>query len=47
VQKVLEWLIANQEETGLWKARYLSGSDKKIYLWTRPHVCRLLKRLKG
>jgi len=44
VQKVLEWLIANQEKTGLWKARYLSGSDKDIHLWTTLHVCRALKR---
>jgi hypothetical protein len=44
VQKGLEWLIANQEDTGLWKARYLSGGDKDIHLWTTLHVCRVLKR---
>jgi hypothetical protein len=44
IQKGLHWLIANQEESGLWKARYLSGGDKNIHLWTTLHVCRVLKR---
>lgn len=44
VQKGLEWLIANQEESGLWKARYLSGSDKDVHHWTALHVCRVLRR---
>jgi hypothetical protein len=44
IQKGLEWLIANQEESGLWKARYLSGGDKDIHLWTTLHVCRVLRR---
>jgi hypothetical protein len=42
IQKGLEWLIANQEESGLWRARYLSGSDKHIHHWTTLHVCRVL-----
>jgi hypothetical protein len=44
IQKGLDWLIANQEESGLWKARYLSGGDKDIHLWTTLHVCRVLRR---
>ena len=44
VQKGLEWLIANQGPNGLWKARYLSGSDKDIHHWTTLHVCRVMKR---
>ncbi len=47
IQKGLDWLIANQEETGLWKARYLSGSDKDIHHWTTLGVCRVLKRYLG
>jgi len=44
IQKGLHWLIANQEESGLWKARYLSGGDKDIHLWTTLQMCRVLKR---
>jgi len=44
IQKRLNWLIPNQEESGLWKARYLSGGGKDIHLWTTLHVCRLLER---
>ena len=44
IQKGLHWLIDNQEESGLWRARYLSGSDKDIHLWTTLQVCRVLKR---
>jgi hypothetical protein len=44
IKKGLEWLIDNQEENGLWKARYLSGGDKDIHLWTTVHVCRVLRR---
>ncbi|HJX38186.1 MAG TPA: hypothetical protein VJ714_06290 [Anaerolineae bacterium] len=44
IQRGLDWLIANQEDTGLWKARYLSGSDKDIHFWTTLHVCRVLRR---
>jgi hypothetical protein len=40
----LDWLVANQEANGLWKARYVSGSDKDIHHWTTLHVCRVLKR---
>ena len=47
VRKGLQWLIANQEETGLWKARYLSGGDKDIHLWTTLQVCRVLERFLG
>jgi len=43
IEKGLKWLIANQEEGGLWKARYLSGSDKDIHHWTTLHVCRVLR----
>jgi hypothetical protein len=39
----LHWLKNSQEKTGLWKARYLSGGDKDIHLWTTLHVCRVLK----
>jgi hypothetical protein len=44
IQKGLDWLIANQEESGLWKARYLTGGDKDIHLWTTLQVCRVLRR---
>jgi hypothetical protein len=44
IQKGLDWLIANQEDSGLWKARYLSGGDKDIHLWTTLQVCRVLRR---
>jgi hypothetical protein len=33
----------NEEKTGLWKARYLTGGDKDIHLWTTLQVCRVLK----
>jgi hypothetical protein len=44
IEKGLDWLRTHQEDTGLWKARYLSGGDKEIHLWTTLHVCRVLKR---
>jgi hypothetical protein len=47
IRKGLDWLITNQEPNGLWKARYLSGSDKDIHHWTTLHVCRVLKRFLG
>jgi hypothetical protein len=47
IQKGLDWLIMNQQPNGLWKARYLSGSDKDIHFWTTLHVCRVLKRFLG
>ncbi len=40
----LDWLIGAQEQSGLWRARYLSGGDKDIHLWTTLGVCRVLKR---
>jgi hypothetical protein len=43
VQMGLDWLIANQEKSGLWKARYVSGGDKDIHHWTTLHVCRVLR----
>lgn len=47
IRRGVDWLIASQEQSGLWKARYLSGSDKDIHLWTTLQVCRVLKRLLG
>jgi len=47
INKGLDWLIGAQEETGLWKARYLTGGDKDIHLWTTLGVCRVLKRFYG
>jgi hypothetical protein len=47
IQKGLHWLISNQRPDGLWKARYLSGSDKDIHFWTTLQVCRVLKRFLG
>jgi hypothetical protein len=47
IKKGLDWLIANQGETGLWKAGYLSGADKDIHLWTSLAVCRVLQRFYG
>jgi hypothetical protein len=44
IQKGLHWLIANQEQSGPWKARYLSSGDEDIHLWTTLQVCRVLKR---
>ena len=44
IRSGLDWLIANQEPSGLWKARYLSGGDKDIHHWTTLHVCRALRR---
>ena len=44
IQRGPDWLMANQEANGLWKARYLSGSDKDIHHWTILHVCRVLTR---
>ena len=44
ILKGLDWLLAQQEPNGLWKARYLSGSDKDIHHWTTLHVCRVLRR---
>jgi hypothetical protein len=47
VQRGLDWLMADQEANGLWKACYLSGSDKDSHHWTTLHVCRVLKRFLG
>ncbi len=47
IREGLEWLVANQEETGLWKARYETGGDKDIHLWTSLAVCRVFKRFYG
>jgi squalene cyclase len=47
IREGLDWLVANQEPGGLWKARYLSGGDKGIHLWTTLHVCRVLRRYLG
>jgi len=47
IQKGLHWLISIQEPNGLWKARYLSGSDKDIHHWTTLQVCRVLKTFLG
>jgi hypothetical protein len=47
IRRGLDWLIASQEQSGLWKARYLSGSDKDIHHWTTLHVCRVLRRYLG
>jgi hypothetical protein len=47
VQRGLDWLMANHEESGLWKARYLSGGDNDIHLWTTLQVCRVLGRFHG
>ena len=44
VQKGLDWLVANQEANGLWRARYVSGGDKDIHHWTTVQVCRVLRR---
>ena len=44
IRKGLDWLLDNQVDTGLWEARYLSGGDKDIHLWTTLQVCRVLKR---
>jgi hypothetical protein len=44
IHRGLDWLMANQEPNGLWKARYVSGGDKDIHHWTTLHVCRVLKR---
>jgi hypothetical protein len=44
VEKGLHWLMNNQEESGLWKARYLTGGDKDIHHWTTMHVCSVLRR---
>jgi len=47
IRRGVDWLIASQEQSGLWKARYLSGSDKDIHHWTTLQVCRVLKRFLG
>jgi squalene cyclase len=47
VERGLDWLMANQEPNGLWKARYVSRGDKEIHLWTTVRVCRVLRRFHG
>ena len=47
IQCGLDWLLANQGTNGLWKAGYVSGSDKDIHHWTTLHVCRVLRRYLG
>jgi hypothetical protein len=44
IKSGLDWLVANQEETGLWKAGYLKAGDKDIHLWTSLAACRVFKR---
>jgi hypothetical protein len=40
----LDWLIANQDERGLWKAVLVKAGDDDIDLWVSLAVCRVLSR---
>jgi hypothetical protein len=41
----LDWLIANQDERGLWKAVLVKAGDEDIDLWVSLAVCRVFSRL--
>lgn len=47
IRSGIDWLIANQEETGLWKSGYPKAKDKGIHLWVSLAACRVLKRFCG
>lgn len=40
-------MVVNQVANGLWRAGYVSGSDKDIHHWTTLRVCLVLKRYLG
>ncbi len=46
IEKALNWLVSNQEDNGLWKAKLASGKgkDKDVDLWLTLAVCRVFKR---
>jgi hypothetical protein len=47
IAKGLDWLVANQEASGLWRSGYPKAKDREIHLWTSLAACRVLKKLYG
>jgi len=43
IQKGIEWLVENQENSGGWKAAYGRGRNPNADLWVTFAVCRVLK----
>ncbi len=39
-----DWLVTNQEETGLWRSGYPKAKDRDVHEWTSLAVCRVFKR---
>jgi hypothetical protein len=44
IKSGLDWLIANQEETGLWRSGYPNAKDRDVHEWTSLAACRVFKR---
>jgi len=47
IGKGLDWLVTNQEETGLWRSGYPKAKDRDIHLWVSLAACRVLKSFCG
>ncbi len=54
VQRALQWLVANQEDNGLWKTSYeqkkrkeMTPKEKEASLWVGLAICRVFKRFYG
>jgi len=52
IQKAVNWLIQNQEDSGLWKTSYstihkntITEKNKEAQLWITYTICKILKRL--
>ena len=46
IEKVIEWLLINQNENGLWNTKYDKGEKEKLdssRLWICYDICRVLK----
>jgi hypothetical protein len=48
IDKALQWLINNQQKTGMWKLHILKGQNKDILqLWLTLAICRIFKRFES
>lgn len=46
IEKGIEWLLINQDQSGIWKTKYDKGDKEKIHLnelWICYAVCKILK----
>ncbi len=55
MQQALNWLVAHQEEGGLWRVSYVEGKERQsqtakargMQLWISLAICRIFRRLYG